>query len=134
MYNNYDKRCDKNQLFDNVKKIIDAYISVFDTPFNISFNKMVYISFYGGEPLLNMPLIKEIISYMEEVSLENIVFRYNMTTNGILLDKYMDYLQSKNISLLISIDGNKFNSSYRVYKSGKESFGVVYNKDRKSVV
>lgn len=127
LYNNYDKRCDKNQLFDNVRKIIDAYLSVSNTSFNVSFNKMVYISFYGGEPLLNMPLIKEIISYMEEMSSENIIFRYNMTTNGVLLDKYMDYLQSKNISLLISIDGNKFNSSYRVYKSGKESFDVVYN-------
>lgn len=45
-----------------------------------------------------------------------------MTTNGILLDKYIDCLIEKDFDLLISLDGNSFNNSYRVYKNGKPSF------------
>ena len=47
LYNNYDKRCDKNQLFDNVRKIIDAYLSVSNTSFNVSFIKWYIFHFMG---------------------------------------------------------------------------------------
>lgn len=39
-----------------------------------------------------------------------------------LLDRYMDYLAEKNFGLLISLDGNKWNNSYRVTASGEDSF------------
>lgn len=48
-----------------------------------------------------------------------------MTTNAVLLDKYMDFLVENNFSLLISLDGNEFNQSYRVDKVGKNSFDKV---------
>lgn len=59
--------------------------------------------------------------------MNNIIFQYNMTTNAMLLDRYMDYLKEKQVHLLISIDGNKENHSYRITKTGKNSFDTVYS-------
>lgn len=66
-----------------------------------------------GEPLLNPQFIKEVISYLQERK-SSLKFSYTMTTNGISLDKYIDYLIEKGFDLLISLEGN----SYRVYKNG----------------
>ena len=52
--------------------------------------------FYGGEPLLNMNLIKQIIEYIDSLpKIENTYFIYNMTTNALLLDKYMNFIVEK---------------------------------------
>ena len=48
-----------------------------------------------------------------------------MTTNAYLLKECMDYLVEKDFSLLISLDGNRKNNSYRVLKNDKETFDVV---------
>jgi uncharacterized protein len=50
-----------------------------------------------------------------------------MTTNAILLNKYIGYLIEHNFRILISLDGTKYNNSYRVFPDGRESFDVVYN-------
>jgi uncharacterized protein len=50
-----------------------------------------------------------------------------MTTNASLLDKYMDFLVKNDFDLLISLDGNKLNSSYRIFSNGNSSFDVVIN-------
>jgi len=48
-----------------------------------------------------------------------------MTTNAMLLDKYMDFLVKHNFSLLISLDGDEQSQSYRVDFAGKNSFERV---------
>ena len=48
-----------------------------------------------------------------------------MTTNAVLLDKYMDFIVENNFSLLISLDRNEYNHSYRVDYAGKNSFDRV---------
>ena len=48
-----------------------------------------------------------------------------MTTNAVLLDKYMDFLVENNFEILISLDGDKFNDSYRTFKNGTGSFDTV---------
>ena len=47
-----------------------------------------------------------------------------MTTNGILLNKHMDFLKEKDIRLSISLDGGKVNNSYRITKTKKNSFDI----------
>ncbi len=75
--------------------------------------------FYGGEPLLNMNLIKQIIEYIDSLpKIKNTYFIYNMTTNALLLDKYMNFIVEKKINLLISLDGDEYSHSYRVDSSG----------------
>ena len=48
-----------------------------------------------------------------------------MTTNGWLLDKYQDYLVEKDFRLLISLDGDRFENSYRVSAGGKQTHEKV---------
>lgn len=53
-----------------------------------------------------------------------------MTTNAMLLHRYMDFLQENCFHLLISLDGNKENDGYRMDKVGHSSFErVVANVD-----
>ena len=71
------------------------------------------IAFYGGEPLLNIPKMLEI---MNEIPAKY----YSIQTNGILLDQIpVEYL-SKFHTILVSIDGRpEITDYYR--KIGKES-------------
>ena len=48
-----------------------------------------------------------------------------MTTNGVLLNKHMDFLVKHNFEVMISLDGGKHNNSYRVFHNGKSSFEVI---------
>ena len=126
LYGNYDKRENKNNTFQNVKLLVDYLQELWHSTENLSFNKVCYIGFYGGEPLINFPLIKETIDYLESLPSHNgMRFEYNMTTNAVLLHKYMDYIVEKRFHLLISLDGNEYNDSYRVAKNGKGSFQKV---------
>lgn len=126
LYGNYDERKSRKLSFVLAKKVIDYMISLWNSSYNTSFNNIVDISFYGGEPLINFELIKQIISYLEGLDIKNLNFTYRMTTNAMLLNKYMDYLVDKKFNLLISIDGDEYGDSYRVTKSGKNSFKHVY--------
>lgn len=93
-----------------------------------STEKTVHISFYGGEPLLNMGLIKNIIEYVKNLSYTGRSFQYGMTTNAMLLDRYMDFIQEENFQLLISLDGDEYGHSYRVDAVGENSFQrVIHN-------
>ncbi len=126
-YNNYDQRETKNQTFGNVKILIDYLAELWKSEYNISQDNTVMIGFYGGEPLVNMKLIKEIIAYMRSLDIPHLRFGYNMTTNAVLLDKYMDFLVEKDFKLLFSLDGNRQGSGYRVDKQGRPSFDKVVN-------
>ncbi|MFK2263262.1 radical SAM protein [Bacteroides fragilis] len=117
-YSNYDRRETCNQTFDNVKVLIDYLTNLWRSDYNVSHNNTVTVGFYGGEPLLNMKLIQETIAYMESLHIDNLRFSYNMTTNAMLLGRYMDYLVEKDFTLLISLDGDEYQSGYRVDKHG----------------
>lgn len=130
-YSNYDKRNTRNQNFENVKILIDYLLELWTSEYNVSHENTVTIGFYGGEPLLNMKLVKETISYLESLKLQKLNFRYNMTTNALLLDKYMDYLVEKDFNLLFSLDGNEYNNSYRMDNCGNPSFIKVTNNIQK---
>lgn len=124
LYGNYDKRTGKKQTFDNVKTLIDFMAVHWKRSTDLSYDDIVYIGFYGGEPLLNCELIKETIAYVEMLDLP-ISFEYNMTTNAVLLDRYMDFIVEKKFHLLISLDGGKEDNAYRVKKDGTESFDKI---------
>ena len=93
---------------------------------NHSVEKHMVISFYGGEPLLNFDAIKTIVEYVNQNYSIYISFSFSMTTNGYLLDKYMDFFISNNFSLSISLDGNSKQNAYRRLKNQTSSFNKVY--------
>lgn len=84
------------------------------------------LSFYGGEPLLNVGTIRQIIDYSRE-RFPGWDLHYNMTTNLTLLDEHtLDMLIKNNISLLVSLDGDKENhDAKRLDIKGKGTFDTI---------
>ncbi len=124
LYSDYDVRGNKMLSVKTAERFIDYMATLWNSPNNRSVNNNLYISFYGGEPLLNMPFIREIVDYTRQKRLKKSC-AYNMTTNAMLLDCYMDFLVENDFSLLISLDGDKTGDSYRIKADGKESFEQV---------
>jgi uncharacterized protein len=87
---------------------------------------LFYISFYGGEALLNFSLIQKVVRYCDQLANElKLTFQYTITTNGVLLDRYMDYLVQHKFKIGISIDGDQYNDSFRVFHDLQESYPLV---------
>lgn len=93
--------------------------------------EIYYISFYGGEPLLNFDVMSAIVDYVNKNKKSDLKVQFTMTTNGILLSKYLSYLVSNNFKIMISLDGDKDDNSNRVFKSGRDSFSIVINEINK---
>lgn len=106
--------------------MIDAIFSQMASVKNNSIKKKIILGFYGGEPLLRFDLVEKIVDYSESHSNSDFYFSYSLTTNGILLRKYIDYMVDHNFSLLISLDGNFENSDYRVTSKGKNLFQDIF--------
>ena len=123
LYEGYDERTDKKI---NTRYAINLLKYIFDMK-SKNENSLLYISFYGGEALLNMKFIRRIVEVANQLNAEKgFDIRYSMTTNATLLHKYIDFLVAHKFRLLISLDGNEANHSYRVFKkNNKNSFQRV---------
>ena len=126
LYKSYTVREDRDLPFQRAKSMIDYLLKLWRDNHNVDTVFPVIVSFYGGEPLMNMPLIRKIIEYLEQSKIKERSFRYSMTTNGMLLDKCMDYLVEKKFNILISLDGDENSNSYRVDHFGRNSFKKVF--------
>jgi len=127
LYSGYDSREDKFMHFDQAKTVIDYLLNIWRSNSSLDFPKRLNIGFYGGEPLLNTKLIREITDYAEKQDNLGRTLSYSMTTNAVLLDKHIDFLVEKQFDLLISLDGDEYAQSYRIDKQGKNSFARVFN-------
>ena len=125
LYEGYDERENSKFPFHRAKLVIDYMYNYWSKAIPQGTSYPVAISFYGGEPTLNMPFIKKVIDYIESLPSIGRQFRYTMTTNGILLDKYMDFFAEKEFYLMISLDGDEQGQSYRVNSKGENSFSTV---------
>lgn len=83
------------------------------------------VSFYGGEPLKNMKLIREIVTFLHSKYLPRFTFKFTMTTNGLLLAKYADFLAEHSFDITISLDGDRIGNSFRVLKNNRPSYDLV---------
>ena len=64
----------------------------------------VGVSFFGGEPLLRKPLIRRCVEYAK--GFPDVRFRWNMTTNGLLLDEeFLRFARDNGIDVAMSHDG-----------------------------
>ena len=125
LYFGYDKRESNFLPIEQAKAVIDYLVSYWRKYPPKAKCPTTYISFYGGEPLLNMTFIEEIVEYVENLNIDR-TFEFSMTSNAVLLDRYMDYLVEKKFHLLISLDGDKSGNGFRITPSGKESFDTVF--------
>ena len=58
------------------------------------------IGFHGGEPLVNIEFIMRMVDYTKTIDKDVRKFTFSLVTNGILLDRYLDFIVHNNISLL----------------------------------
>ena len=67
------------------------------------------VDFFGGEPLVNMPVVRHITEYIRRREKETgKCFKLTLTTNGLLLnDENIKFLNDNNVSLVLSLDGRK---------------------------
>jgi uncharacterized protein len=129
-YENHDPR--KKNVFPvkSAIALLDYMTELWKSKSNTSYSQEIYIGFYGGEPLLNIEFIHKIVAYTEKIQIPGKKFTFSMTTNAMLLNRYMDFLVDKGFILLISLDGNAYNHSYRVTHSGENSFEKVFSNIR----
>lgn len=125
MYYGFDERKGINMAFEQVKGLIDYLAMIWRTNRADAPRPLTYISFYGGEPLINISFIQQLVDYIHELDLNRRII-FSMTTNGLLLNQFMDYLVTNDFHLLISLDGSENEHSYRVDFSGNNSFYRVY--------
>lgn len=121
-YGNYDRRENKNLSVKTAKRFLNFMVKLMNSSLNKSQDRNTYISFYGGEPLLNFPFIRDIVEYVKQLKVLHNRFTFSMTTNAILIEKYMDFLKKHDFDLLISLDGDEKNNSYRVFKDGTPAY------------
>lgn len=92
------------------------------------------VDFFGGEPLMNMDVVKSIISYAEERALlYDKEFSFTITTNAILLnDENIDYLNQKMNNVVISIDGRKdIHNEVRRTRNNKDCYDIIVNNSKR---
>ena len=67
------------------------------------------LDFFGGEPLMNFDVVKQIVSYARSREKEySKKFRFTLTTNGVLLDDdKIDFINKEMSNVVLSIDGRK---------------------------
>jgi uncharacterized protein len=121
-YHGYDKREKKHLDIRSAKTLLNYLVDLWNSPLNESHERDIFISFYGGEPLLNFPFIKEVVDFVKHLKALHNRFNFSMTTNGLLLERSMDFLYENKFGLLISLDGNQENNSYRVLKNGRPAY------------
>lgn len=125
----YDQQ-KKLMSFDVAKKSIDFLIE------NSGSRRNIEVDFFGGEPLLNMEVVKKTVSYARSKEKQyNKNFRFTITTNATLLnDDIMDYLEENMINIVLSIDGRKkIQDSIRVRINGGGTYDEILPKIKSMV-
>ena len=110
------------------KKAIDFIIA------NSGKRRNLEVDFFGGEPLMNFDVVKEIVEYgREQEKLYDKNFRFTITTNGILLDdEKQDYINKNMHNVVLSLDGRKeINDFMRPRAGGQGSYDIIVPKFQK---
>ena len=92
------------------------------------------VDFFGGEPLMNWQVVKDLVAYgREQEKLHNKNFRFTLTTNGVLLnDEVQEFVNREMSNVVLSIDGRKeVNDRMRPFRGGKGSYELIVPKFRK---
>lgn len=94
------------------------------------------VDFFGGEPLMNFQVVKDLVAYARSIEKEkNKNFRFTLTTNGMLIDDDVIEFANKECSnVVLSLDGRKeVHDRYRVDYAGNGSWEKIVPKFQKLV-
>ena len=116
--------------FETGKKAIDFLIEKSKGRHNLE------LDFFGGEPLMNFEVVKQIVEYARSLEQEhNKLFRFTITTNGMLLDDAkIDYINKEMSNVVLSIDGRRgVNDKMRPCINGAGSYDIIMDKYKRLV-
>lgn len=89
------------------------------------------VDFFGGEPLMNFQVVKDLVAYGRSLEKEKDKhFRFTITTNGVLLnDEIMEFCNAEMDNVVMSLDGRKeVHDRMRPFRNGKGSYDLVVPK------
>ena len=112
------------------KRALDFLIENSGTRHNLE------VDFFGGEPLMNFDVVKNLVAYAREREKETGKnFRFTLTTNGVLIDDdVIDFANREMSNVVLSLDGRKeIHDEFRVDYAGKGSFDKIVPKFQKLV-
>ena len=92
------------------------------------------VDFFGGEPLMNWDVVKQLVAYgREQEKLHDKHFRFTLTTNGVLLnDEIMEFANKEMDNVVLSIDGRKeVHDRMRPFRKGAGSYDLIVPKFQK---
>ncbi|MBO5777728.1 MAG: thioether cross-link-forming SCIFF peptide maturase [Clostridia bacterium] len=116
--------------FEVGKRALDFLIENSGTRHNLE------VDFFGGEPLMNLDVVKNLVAYAREREKEcGKNFRFTLTTNGVLIDDdLIDFANREMSNVVLSLDGRKeIHDRFRVDYAGKGSFDKIVPKFQKLV-
>lgn len=114
--------------FEVGKKALDFLIA------NSGSRRNLEVDFFGGEPLMNFQVVKDLVAYgREQEKLHDKKFRFTLTTNGVLLnDEIMEFCNKEMGNVVLSIDGRKeVHDKMRPFRKGAGSYDLIVPKFRK---
>ena len=115
---------------------LDDYIKVYKV-INAD-NQLLAIEFFGGEPLLNYPIIKEFCEYVrcDRKNKNQPIPQFGIITNGTLINSEIwEFFKEFSFHTTISLDGPKeINDINRCYKNGKGSFDDIIKNIRSNMI
>ncbi len=114
--------------YDIGKKALDFLVENSGNRINLE------VDFFGGEPLMNWQVVKDLVAYgrsLEEKN--NKKFRFTLTTNGVLLnDEILEFANKEMSNIVLSIDGRKeVNDIKRPFRNGMGSYDLIVPKFQK---
>ena len=92
------------------------------------------VDFFGGEPLMNFQVVKDLVAYGRSQEKEhNKKFRFTLTTNGVLLnDEVLEFANKEMANIVLSIDGRKeVHDKMRPFRGGQGSYELIVPKFQK---
>lgn len=98
--------------------------------------KNLEVDFFGGEPLMNFEVVKDLVKYGREIEKDyNKHFRFTITTNGLLLtDDKIDFINENMDNVVLSLDGRKeINDPIRPTLNDKGSYDIIVPKFKKLI-
>lgn len=114
--------------FEVGKKALDFLIA------NSGSRRNLEVDFFGGEPLMNWQVVKDLVAYgREQEKLHDKKFRFTLTTNGVLLDdEVMEFCNREMGNVVLSIDGRKeVHDKMRPFRKGAGSYDLIVPKFQK---
>ena len=98
---------------------------------NSGTRRSLEVDFFGGEPLMNWDVVKELVSYARvQEKIHNKNFRFTLTTNGMLIDDDVIEFSNREMSnVVLSLDGRKdVHDRLRVDYMGRGSYDTIVPK------